>query len=497
MKKISIVFFALALIICSCSKEQDTNLLISNQDTNVVSFKAFFEGEDPETKLGINTSTGILNWADGDAIAVQMTDDTFVPFTYSSSTKEFSATLGAKQVKDGGVAYYPATIAKNGAPGSVNLPESYTIGADATVCPPMSATVNLGDKALSLKHLGGILSVKVSYVPADADKLVLTVPGNVVTGTFSVTDDADDYISAKTGNDGTVTINFTKGIFGTTAREFFIPVPVTTFTGGFTADFKNEANETLYTHSTSRSNITAARASIKRMAELTVPISIYVNYTEPWEEGQTAYAYSYGTDAGGVQYSAWPGETISSGAAVTHSSKTYNKIVFDASRMNSTKAKIIFNINWNNDNKGNPYGDAYRAVITDLELNHDIYLTVAPVTSQATSKIYVRNWTTNSWATKVAAGFTKDYNSGANIYAWPGTLLSNLSTEYLGDNSYSYFTVQSGTWIWSKACNDDGSNESPDNIYIEIKNNKNTLLTLKDGNTSTAWDFGVAQITID
>lgn len=498
MKKISFIYFALALIASGCSKEQSTGLLDFAPETDVVSFRATFEGEASDTKLGIDTNSGALTWIDGDAIAVQMTDNSFVDFVYDSSTGKFSASLGEKKVKDDGVAYYPATIVSDGTPGSVSLPTSYTAsvsGSIAKVCPPMVATVKLGDDNLALKHLGGILSIKVSYVPADANKLVLTVPKKIVTGDFSVSD--GKIIAGTTNGNSTVMVTFDAGDFGTTPTEFFIPVPVTTFSGGFTVDFKNEANETLYTHSTEKTTIEAARASIKRMAELTVPTSIYVNYTEPWKEGETAYAYSYGTDAGGVQYSAWPGETISSGAAVTHSSKTYNKIVSDASRMNSTKAKIIFNINWNNDNKGNPYGDAYRAVITDLELNHDIYLTVAPVTSQATSKIYVRNWTTNSWATKVAAGFTKDYNSGANIYAWPGTLLSNLSTEYLGDNSYSYFTVQSGTWIWSKACNDDGSNESPDNIYIEIKNNKNTLLTLKDGNTSTAWDFGVAQITID
>ena len=349
MKRISIIISALALIICSCSKEQDTSLLITNQDTNVVSFKAFFEGEDPETKLGINTSSGVLSWADGDAIAVQMTDDTFVPFTYSSSSKEFSATLGDKTVKDGGVAYYPASIANNGTPGSVTLPSSCTIGAGATVCPPMIATVNLGAKALSLKHLGGILSVKASYVPADANKLVLTVPGKVVTGTFAVTDVANDYISAGSGSNSTVTLNFTEGVFSTTATEFFFPVPVTDFTGGFTVDFKNASDETLYTHSTAKTSISAARASIKRMEDLTVPICIYVNYTEPWVEGQTAYAYSYGTETGGVEYSSWPGEVISSGASFTHASKTYKKIVTDASTMNSAKAKVIFNIGWNND----------------------------------------------------------------------------------------------------------------------------------------------------
>ena len=121
---------------------------------------------------------------------------------------------------------------------------------------------------------------------------------------------------------------------------------------------------------------------------------------------------------------------------------------------------------------------------------------MAPVTEQATSKVYVRNWTTDGWATKAAAGYTGDYG-GASIFAWPGTLISGLKTEYLDATCYSYFTADSGKKIWAKACNDTGSSESPSDINIEIKNNKNTLLTLKDEDKSTAWDFGIAQITID
>ena len=427
MKKISIVISALAVIVCSCSKEQDTRLFISNQDTNVVSFKAFFEGEDPETKLGINTSSGVLNWANGDAIAVQMTDNTFVPFTYSSSTKEFSATLGDKEVKDGGVAYYPASIANNGTPGSVNLPTSYTIGADATVCPPMIATVNLGAKSLSLKHLGGILSIKVSHVPTDANKLILTIPGKTVTGTFAVTDDTDDYISAGTGS-GSVTLNFTKGVFGTTAAEFFFPVPVTTFSSGFTVDFKNEANETLYTHSTTKTSIEAARASIKRMAELTVPISIYVrNDNTDWTSFM-AYYYSatYTT-------SSFSTNELEGASSFTHGKNSgYLRFTLPDSEIGKT-GNVIFH--------DSEYDAIGRVQIKNITFNKDKYYTIS---GDGTHRIYIHdelNWANPTLFIEHSNGY--QYKGG-----WPGASSDGSVNLFLEANNGDSYYYWEGTDSW-------------------------------------------------
>ena len=477
MKKISIVISALAVIVCGCSKEQDTRLLISNQDTNVVSFKAFFEGEDPETKLGINTSSGVLNWANGDAIAVQMTDDTFIPFTYSSTTKEFSATLGAKEVKDGGVAYYPASIAINGTPGSVNLPTSYTIGADATVCPPMIATVNLGAKSLSLKHLGGILSVKVSYVPADADKLVLSVPGKTATGTFAVTDAADDYISAGTGN-STVTLNFTKGVFGTTAREFFFPVPVTSFSGGFTVDFKNEANETLYTHSTAKTSIEAARASIKRMAELTVPKYVYVsdNSGDSWVDVKV-YGYSTSGD-----FSSWPGVSLS-GDTFTHSSHSYKRIAIPEANLGDSDGEVIVS----GLAVGASEGDIrtyIRARQISLSLNHDIYLYLSP-TTLTEYKTYIIDQSSGDFDLHIKVWGDTIAPDGA--YSGFGLHVNDLYSEGLGNNTVYYIKAASGdtfSWLYNKNAWGAG-NQSGDINNLADKNYVYYITAGGDGN----WDY--------
>lgn len=476
MKKISIIISAFALIVCGCSKEQDTSLLISNQDTNVVSFKAFFEGEDPDTKLGINTSTGVLNWANGDAIAVQMTDDTFVPFTYSSSTKEFSATLGDKEVKDGGVAYYPASIAINGTPGSVNLPTSYTIGADATVCPPMIATVNLGAKSLSLKHLGGILSVKVSYVPADANKLVLTVPGKDVTGLFSVSDGKIN--AGTTGDNNTVTMTFDEGVFSTSTTEFFIPVPVTTFEGGFTVDFKNASNQTLYTHSTAKTSITAARASIKRMAELTVPKYVYVsdNSGDSWVDVKV---YGYST---GGEFSSWPGVSLS-GDTFTHSSHSYKRIAIPEANLGDSDGEVIVS----GLAVGASEGDIrtyIRARQISLSLNHDIYLYLSP-TTLTEYKTYIIDQSSGDFDLHIKVWGDTIAPDGA--YSDYGLHVNDLYSEWLGNNTVYYIKAASGdtfSWLYNKNAWGAG-NQSGDINNLADKNYVYYITAGGDGN----WDY--------
>ena len=406
MKKIGFICFALALIACGCSKEQSNGLLDIAPEGNVVSFKATFEGETPDTKLGINTGSGALTWMDGDAIAVQMTDDTFVPFTYSSSTEKFSASLGEKKVKDGGVAYYPATIAIDGTPGSVNLPNSYDVsvsGSIAKVCPPMIATVNLGDENLALKHLGGILSIRVSYVPADADRLVLMAVGSGITGTFTVTDAAEDYISAK-GGVGTVTLNFTEGDFGTTPAEFFIPVPVTSFSNGFTVNFKNASNDSLYANTASNKGISVSRANIARMDQLTVPVSIYVrdNGTN-WTSLMAYYSSNtYSSDWGVNEISDFT-------KTYTHNGNSYYRFTLPATETPSTKCLLIFH-----DSENDGVG---RVQLPDLDLGGDRYYTIS---GDGSDRMYVKCYK-GGWGSLNLYLYDNGYPMGA----WPGSSSTN------------------------------------------------------------------------
>lgn len=448
MKKISIILSAVALVIAGCAKEQSTSLLNITEGDDVVSFKATFEGETPDTKLGINTTSGALTWADGDAIAVQMTDNTFIPFIYSSSTQKFTASLGEKKVKDGGVAYYPSTIAINGTPGSVQLPDEYTARVSegiATVCPPMKATVNLGDETLNLKHLGGILSVKVSYVPADANTLVLTVPAKNLTGTFVVTDD----ISAKSGEGGsTIIVNFNAGDFGTAATEFFIPVPVTTFEGGFTVDFKNEAQDILYTHSTEKTSIEAARASIKRMAELTVPISIYVrNNGTNWTTFMAYYS------SGTYTTSSWSTNEISDFTTTyTHNGNSYYRFTLPATETVSTTSEIIFH-----DSENDTVG---RVDLPGLTLGGDRYYTIS---GDGAWRVYVCDGL--SWSGGNLRAWKDGWECFTGVYGGVGPIENGTVTlmlQYYNNYTFKYWTgINSDDMFYYQFYKSDNSETTP------------------------------------
>lgn len=429
MKKIGFIYFALALIASGCSKEQSTGLLDITPDSDVVSFKATFEGEAPDTKLGINKDSGTLTWIEGDAIAVQMTDDTFVDFVYNPSTGKFSASLGEKKVKDGGVAYYPAAIASDGTPGSVILPTSYTAsvsGSIAKVCPPMVATVKLGDENLALKHLGGILSVRVSYVPADANKLVLTVPKKIVTGDFSVSD--GKIIAGTTDGNSTVMVTFDAGDFGTTPTEFFIPVPETPFSNGFTADFKNAADEVLYTHTATNTDITVDRASIKRMAELTVPISIYVrNDNTDWTSFM-AYYYSatYTT-------SAFSTNELEGASSFTHGKNSgYLRFTLPDSEIGKT-GNVIFH--------DSEYDAIGRVQIKNITFNKDKYYTIS---GDGTHRIYIHdelNWANPTLFIEHSNGY--QYKGG-----WPGASSDGSVNLFLEANNGDSYYYWEGTDSW-------------------------------------------------
>ena len=84
MKKISFILLTALLALYACTKENSVGLLSVDEGTGTVSFRATFEGNsDPDTKLGINTSTGALTWAAGDAIAIELTNGNFKSFAYT------------------------------------------------------------------------------------------------------------------------------------------------------------------------------------------------------------------------------------------------------------------------------------------------------------------------------------------------------------------------------------------------------------------------------
>ena len=269
----------------------------------------------------------------------------------------------------------------------------------------MTATVHLGDEEIGLRHLGGILSVTASYVPADATKLVLTATGKDVTGNFIV---SSSQISAgTTGTNNAVTLTFSAGAFGTSATEFFIPVPVTTFTSGFTVDFKNTSDETLYTHSAAKTSITVNRASIKRMDDLTVPISIYVrNDNTDW----TTFMAYYSSDTHTT--TSWSTNEITDFTTTyTHEGNSYYRFTLPTTETTSKKCLLIFH-----DSLDDTVG---RIQLPDLTLGGDRYYTIS---GDGADRVYVKCYK-DSWSTLNLYLHDNGYPMGT----WPGTSSINTS----------------------------------------------------------------------
>ena len=442
-----------------------------------------------------------------DGCFIQLSNDNFKEFEYSAASGEFSASLGVGEtIKDGGVAYYPSTIAINGTPGSVSLPATYT-AADAAKGFPMMASVDLGATTLSFTHLGGLLTLTASYVPADATKLVLTVPSVGVTGSFAV---STDHISAS-ASASTVTLTFAAGAYGTSSTEFFIPVPVTTFSAGFTMEFKNASNETLFTKSTSKTTIAVARAAMKRMTSFTVPCYLYVSYDGAWDnfEGNstTTYAYVYSSSNGSDVLTAWPGDAIDmSGTIYTHNSESYIRLKDISSFQKSSNC--VFHINWDNNAGGNPYKDCLRAVINSVSLAGDVYIKVAVPSSPSEYKVFIRNWSNDGYINRVYVW--NSATDAAIVNAWPGADFRNVSYAYketLNETVYTYVPVAANTNIGMKGVYEtDGNtdNQLGNKFYNDssegYKGKYNILYTMKGSNSddqSWYWKFPNVEVSVE
>lgn len=487
MKKYLFIFAAVALF-ASCSKELQNdkiNNVPEQQGLVTVSFDAVVEDiVDADTKAAVSTS-GVFSWTNGDVIAVQLEDDTFANFTYSSSTGKFTASL-SKAIKDGGVAYYPSTIAINGTPGSVALPASYTAAA-ATSGFPMIASVSLGATTLSFTHLGGILSLRASHVPADATKLVLTVPSVGITGTFAV---SSDNISAG-ASASSVTLTFSAGSFGTSATEFFIPVPVTTFTSGFTMEFKNASDETLYTKSTARTNIAVGRAQMKRMKSFTVPVSLYICSSKPWGES-TEYAYVSDDVA------SWPGTSYDPDTKpFTHGSNSYTRVIEDLSAAGSS-TNMIFNVNYSDSNDApwyDPYGKLYRAMLSSVDITNDVYISLS-LNNDGTHKILLRNWSDNGYMDTFNSWY---YGGDAILGAYPGTSIASMSTVVYDSETFPYYSATANKKIGVQAvyaAQKDWNHTNADRFIDNL--NQNYLVTFKNNDTDPhVFGFPDVVVTID
>ena len=269
MKKL--FYFALAaLTLAACAKAMTPE---KENETNVrkvkVSFKAVLDQEDM-TKAEINLSNGETSWAKDDEIAVHTKNGKLAILKAASdgSTAVFSGEIeDGDEIEDGAIAYYPATIAKEGDATKVTLPASYSSAAVAAKGILLRGVLSKTDDEFDFKHIGALLKVTVTNIPTDVTAIEFKSETKMITG------DLDVDISAPTapkcvmgsGSGSTITVSTVAADRTSPSTVFCIPLPTGELTGGFYITLKE--GSTAVAAKATKNAVVIERAKLFKMKE--------------------------------------------------------------------------------------------------------------------------------------------------------------------------------------------------------------------------------------
>ena len=223
--------------------------------------------EQMETRTAF-ADDGAFSWVSGDAISVYTTLNAFRTFTLTdgagSASGTFTGDFGAETTSKAAV--YPASEkhALSGNALTVHLDDVYTWAEDKNSHAPMLSVIAAdGADSFSFKHIGGILKVSFSNVPATATKFVFTAPGKKVSGDFAIADitASEPVIATEDAEEGnTVTISIPKAA---AEMAFYVPLPTGTYKGFSVTLF--DAAENPLVMKTRYSELTVARRDLVLM----------------------------------------------------------------------------------------------------------------------------------------------------------------------------------------------------------------------------------------
>ncbi len=217
----SFLAIAFPLLVLSCGKTSPAGEEAA-VGTVPVTLQAEFAGE---SKAAV-TSAGVVTWTAGDQIGVYTSAGNIRTFGLSSgagtASATFQADLPAGEVPSD-VAIYPKNSFKSLSGGSVtvNYPATYTYSANAMPS-PMAAIPSSG--TLDFRHMGGLIQVVCSPVPAEATAFHLVCKDMRIVGNFTTTVATDMEVASSSSADNTkCRINF--DAVADEAKTFNVPVP--------------------------------------------------------------------------------------------------------------------------------------------------------------------------------------------------------------------------------------------------------------------------------
>ncbi|MBR0041679.1 MAG: hypothetical protein IJP36_01630, partial [Bacteroides sp.] len=224
MKKLFLSVASLLLLLGSCTQNEVEEIALSKKQNVVV---ATIEGQ--KTRLSVDYDDTAnqfnLSWSTGDAFKV-FGGVNPVEYTWSQGD-EFTTTTTPE---DPTYAVYPssANLSINGTTVSMTLSATPSV---ANINLPMWADASNGN-AFSFKHLAAALQFKLNQIPEGYNKLIVEA-SNAISGSFTAKLDDETPILESTSTDDAdekVTVSFEAATSGTKDQDFYIPLPVGTYT---------------------------------------------------------------------------------------------------------------------------------------------------------------------------------------------------------------------------------------------------------------------------
>lgn len=371
MKKYIAIFTCL-LAVFACGKENKTGTdditlvrpTISASSENPITMATF---SDPD----VNGDCSIL-WSAGDKIGVHIYSGTSVGGIngYDKSwtldpadAGQTSGSFTCDDAIDGShnysyAAYYPYGEDSYNIGGDARFycayKESYSDYVPGSLIAPMVANMNADGGGLArkstdiaLKHVGAIVKVTLNGVPAEANKIVLTISNNNITGWGSVNPTeagsasiAPSGLSAGAGISvsHSVTLNFEHGSGTRDGLVFYFPVPVLT-TPAIQLDLYGYDDVHIWTKSAAHNQSSVGRGEVLAMPALTVtPRLVYVldDNVIGWGDSRNLNVYNGSGDFGPAFPGIWAPTTETIGG------HTYYRFVLPVEADGQT-CNFIFN----------------------------------------------------------------------------------------------------------------------------------------------------------
>lgn len=357
-----LILSACLLAALACSKEQ-SNGTENAQPAVVPMITATIESQVTKLYLGDKDASDNyeIKWSEGDQIGVRVYsgEDYISGSNMSWTLKEQSKDLIEGCFKPDGditnknfsyAAYFPMESYSNiGGDGKYyyQYKDSYDSYTPGRFISPLIANMNedLGgvDRQahyISLKHVGATVKITLNNVPAEANKIKLTIDNNNISGAWANIEPSNAGSNPSFGGTGhTVALNFDAGSVVRNGLVFYFPVPALT-TPSIKIELCKE-DDVIWTKTSSKNQASVSRGEVLVMPALNVPntATVYIldEVTSWGNSNRNLYVY----DGDGAIGDAFPGIWVSN--TETIGSYTYRKATVSAEANGKTCSFIYSN----------------------------------------------------------------------------------------------------------------------------------------------------------